>query len=195
MVPETMSALRNISPLSSTAALLPNYKLRFHVAGIPGLEPSAAAIEPVSTSTTTTQGDRVHGVLYELTEDDFARVGSTEGVPSSYRWQACEVYPYVGNAQSAGEDAWRLAQTPTVANLQRSVSAYTLIAGRPAPNDIPPSKSYRDLLVEGAMLWNMDQDYVQSLEEIPIASNLFFLCKDGLAKTLLQAAQARKEFF
>jgi hypothetical protein len=121
MVPETMQNLRDITPLSSTAGILRDYTLRFNVGGIPWVEPSAAAVERCAAA-------RVHGVLYELTEDDFARVGRTEGVPFAYRWQICEVYPYVGDSTNAGETA---LQTGT------SVSAYTLVAGYPTKVDIP----------------------------------------------------------
>jgi AIG2-like family len=175
MVPETMTNLRDISPISSTAGVLRDYKLRFSVAGIPWVEPSAAAVERCAAAS-------VHGVLYELTEHDFARVGSTEGVPFGYRWQACEVYPYVGDGTNAGE-----------ASLQTgaSVSAYTLVAGSPTKSDIPPSKSYRDLLVEGAKLWKLDMAYVVQLENTATAKNL--LIPEGLAKITLQVAAFRKQ--
>lgn len=174
MVPETMKNLRDITPLSSTAGVLRDYKLRFNVRGIPWVEPSAAAVERCVAT-------RVHGVLYELTEDDFARVGSTEGVPFVYRWQLCEVYPYVGDGTDAGETA---LLTGT------SVSAYTLVAGSPTKADIPPSKSYRDLLIDGAKLWKLDRDYVLHLENTPTAKNL--LIPEGLAKVTLQVAEFRK---
>jgi hypothetical protein len=174
MVPETMTVLRDLSPLSSTAAILPDFKLRFSVAGMPLVEPSAAAAERCD-------GKRVHGVLYELTEEEFARVGITEGIPFGYRWQACQVYPYVGDGSTAGEEALLTAS---------SLSAYTLIAGSPMSTDAAPSKSYRDLLIEGARLWKLDSDCVQQLEDTPYATNL--LIPDGLAKATLQAAELRK---
>ena len=172
-----MTVLRDLSPLSSTAAVLPNYKLRFSVAGIPWIEPSAAAVERCVDQ-------QVHGVLYELTREDFDRVGSTEGVPFGYQWRSCQVYPYIGDCGAAGNEAIRTATS--------SVSAYTLVATFPTKSDIPPSKSYRDLLVEGAKLWNLDGNHVQKLEATPFASNLLF--KDGLAKALLEGAELRKTF-
>lgn len=176
MVPKTMTVLRDLSPLSSTAAVLPKYMLRFSVAGIPWIEPSAAAVERCFDQ-------QVHGVLYELTQEDFERVGSTEGVPFGYQWQSCQVYPYVGDdSRTAGEEALRTAAS--------SVSAYTLVATFPTKTDIPPAKAYRDLLIEGAKLWKLDDNYVQKLEAMPFASNLLF--KDGLAKALLDGAELRK---
>jgi hypothetical protein len=175
MVPETMTVLRDLRPLGSTAAVLPDYKLRFSVAGIPGIEPSAAAVEWCAKQ-------RVHGVLYELTEADFERVGRTEGVPFGYQWRSCRVYPYIGDCGTAGEEAIRSGAPP--------VSAYTLVATRPTRTDIPPGKAYKDLLIEGAKLWKLDGTYAEKLEVMPSASNLLF--KDGLAKALLEGAQMRK---
>ena len=177
MVPKTMTVLRDLSPLGSTAAVLPDYKLRFSIAGIPWIEPSAAAVERCVDQ-------RVHGVLYELTREDFERVGRTEGVPLGYQWRSCQVYPYIGDCRAAGEEAIQTAAS--------SVSAYTLVATFPTKTDIPPSKSYRDLLVEGAKLWKLDENHIQKLEAVPFASNLLF--KDGLAKALLERAELRKTF-
>ena len=177
MVPKTMTVLRDLSPLGSTAAVLPDYKLRFSVAGIPLIEPSAAAVERCVDQ-------QVHGVLYELTREDFERVGRTEGVPFGYQWRSCQVYPYIGDGRTAGEEAIRTAAASS------SVSAYTLVATFPTKTDIPPGKSYRDLLIEGAKLWNLDGNHVQKLEAVSFASNLLF--KDGLAKALLEVAELRK---
>ena len=54
-------------------------------------------------------------------------------------------------------------------------------------SDIPPSKSYRDLLIEGAYHWKLDHDYVEQLESVPYATNLIF--PNGLSKISLLAAQ------
>lgn len=183
-MPETMTALRNLNPISSTAAVLPDFKLRFNIAGMPLIEPSAAAVE-------SCKGEVVHGVVYTLTEDDFARVGSTEGVPFAYRWQACDVYPYVGDGDEAGRTALQAAASSVV----EPVAAYTLISGRSgtaSAKDIPPSKSYRDILIDGARLWKMDADYTRMLERTSFATNL--LIPDGISKAALQAAEFRKQF-
>jgi hypothetical protein len=181
LVPETMTALRNLVPISSTAAVLPDYKLRFSIAGLPMVEPSAAAVEEC-------KGEVVHGVVYTLTENDFARVGSTEGVPFAYRWQACDVYPYVGDGEKAGDEAVAVTD-------KEPMVAYTLVSGSSTSRatDIPPSKSYRDILIDGARFWKMDADYVQSLENTPYARNL--LIPDGLSGATLRAAEFRQKYF
>jgi hypothetical protein len=183
LVPETMTALRNLDPISSTAAVLPDYKLRFNIAGLPLVEPSAAAVEKCN-------GEVVHGVVYTLTEDDFARVGSTEGVPFAYRWQSCDVYPYIGDGDKAGYEA------VLAANDKEPMVAYTLVSGSSSTSrdtDIPPSKSYRDILIDGARFWKMDADYVQSLESTPYARNL--LIPDGLSGATLRIAEFRQKYF
>jgi len=81
-LPSTMKALRQIDvrPDCVTAAILPNYQLKFYN--------DAAFVRP-TTTTTTNENDNenengsndssvVHGVLYTLTDDEFAKVGQTE---------------------------------------------------------------------------------------------------------------------
>jgi hypothetical protein len=136
------------------------------------VEPSAASVEPANNQ-------NVHGVLYQLTEADFAKVGSTEGVPWTYRWQRCEVYPYIGDGLAAGQQAMAISQP---------VPAYTLIApGFSKDEDIPPSSSYHGLIVEGSHFWKMDDIYVKFLEQIPTAQNL--IPPQGIAMLTLEVAK------
>jgi hypothetical protein len=185
MLPATMTALRGIQPLNASAGILPDYQLAFNIAGSPRIEPSAASARPAV-------GDCLHGVLYELTESDFATVGSTEGIPFVYRWEPCHVIPYLGNEQSAGQEAI-LAQEEE----NSSVLAYTLTSTRPnTPTFIPTSPSYLRILQQGAAYWKMDRTYQNQLSETPMAKDLIF--QDGLSGSLLEAAelgvQVRKIF-
>ena len=133
MASSTMMNLRNIEPLASSAAVLPGHVLRFNIPGLPGIEPSSASVEPVakkSGSILTNDDDDddddamllldaieneehvVHGVLYKLSEDDFATICRTEGVPFAYSLHRCSVIPYVnddGTSGSAGRDAMQRA--------------------------------------------------------------------------------------
>jgi hypothetical protein len=177
MLPATMTALRGIQPLNASAGILPDYQLAFNIAGSPRIEPSAASARPAV-------GDCLHGVLYELSEADFATVGSTEGIPFVYRWEPCRVIPYVGNQESAGQEAM-LAQKEEETS---SVLAYTLTSTRPnTPTFIPTSPSYLRILQQGAAYWNMDRAYQNQLSETPMAKNLIF--QDGLSGSLLEAAE------
>jgi hypothetical protein len=176
MMTTSMTDMRGLTPLYTTAAVLPEYRLRFNIPGIPGIEPSAASVEPC-------QGNSVHGVCYKLTPEDFARVGQTEGVPFGYRWQSVRVFTYIGNGDSAGQEA---------VNTKQSILAYTLMTTFPRPNDIQPSKSYLNLIQQGANEWNMDQSYREKLDRIEYAKKL--IIPNGVAGATLKWAVLQKKF-
>lgn len=177
MVESTLTALRQVHPLNATAAVLPNYELRFNIGGGGFLDGAAASVEASS-------GNDVHGVLYELTPDDFAKVGNTEGIPLAYRWERCRVYPYVGDGESAG----RLA----AASNNTTVKAFTLVKtfSTFSKKDSPPSRSYRDLLIQGAEEWQLDRSFRDMLKATPAARNL--VVPGGLAGPMLKFAELRQ---
>lgn len=203
MCSDTMIALRNINPLASTAAILADHELRFNVPGMRLIEPSWASVEPVSAGAegsttlrgndngqegTNTQLPVVHGVLYSLTEKDFASVCQTEGVPLAYTLHRCRVIPYKGNGKDAGRKVMRNETT-------KSIPAYTLRAAskalraQPKSADQAPSRSYVNVLIRGAKEFGLDADYVQMLENMPKGRTL----GDGTAERMLDAAIKRKE--
>ncbi|KAL3765770.1 hypothetical protein ACHAW5_004177 [Stephanodiscus triporus] len=117
MASSTMIDMRDVSPIDSTAAILPGHVLRFNVPGLPLVEPSWASIEPVVDDepggAATDDNDDVavvHGVLYELSGEDFATICRTEGVPFAYSLHRCRVLPYAGDGKTAGADALRRAK-------------------------------------------------------------------------------------
>ena len=214
VIPSTMKALRQIEVREVTAAVLPNYELKFA---------SAAFVRPVDKGNhkaddsdgkvkDDAQIDRrgipcgtpvVHGLLYTLTEDEFAKVGQTEGVPFGYRWQSCQVYPYRGDGERAGVNC---LDDPNAL----SVQAYTLVEPTPASSqqrqqqqrrkqkqlkrmdlrgDIPPSSSYLGLIREGARLWKFDRDYQDKLATIRAATSNNLLFPDGWEGPTLQLAE------
>lgn len=177
MVETTLTALRQVQPLNATAAILPEYKLKFNVGGGNVLDGAAASVE-------ASHGDAVHGVLYDLTAQDFAVVGNTEFVPFAYRWERCIVYPYVGDGESAGKQA--------ASDTNNSgVVAYTLVKSFPGKSqDSPPSRSYRDLLIQGAEKWKLDRSFCDILKSTSVARNL--LVPNGLAGPLLRLAELRQ---
>jgi hypothetical protein len=128
-----------------------------------------------------------------LSESDFARVGSTEGVPFVYRWEPCQVIPYVGNEESAGQEAMLAQQGDGEVEGDESkgpvsVLAYALTSTRPkTPTFIPTSPSYLRILQQGAAYWKMDRAYQTKLSEIPMAKNL--MPRDGVSGSLLEAAE------
>jgi Gamma-glutamyl cyclotransferase, AIG2-like len=182
--PGTMKSLRQIDYLNSCAAILPGYKLRFNIPGIPAVEPSWACVEQVNgVSNNDNNDDLVHGVLYTLTLQDFARVSMSEGVPLAYQWKLVDVVPYQGDGDCAGQKALMEASTASTS----IVKAYTLVTNNPfLRSDIPPSRAYRDLLIRGAKSFQMDQTYIEKLEAIPIGLTI----GEGLvAKNLWEAVE------
>jgi hypothetical protein len=183
MEPATMTSLRNIEALSSTAAILPGYELAFDIPGNPLVEPSAASVRRAPRNEVVV----VHGVLYELTEEDFGRLGSSEGVPWVYRWESCRVIPYVGDGKESGEEALRKAEENGDAF---QLNAYALSASpllwrrRAGPSDIPPSKSYLKILQDGAAYWKLDHDYQNKLANISVSK-----VAPGVSGLLLQTAK------
>jgi hypothetical protein len=173
MVASTLTALRQVHPLNASAAILPDYQLRFNLGGMALIDGAAASVSACS-------GKQVHGVVYELTPTDFARVGSTEGVPLAYRWEKCRVYPYVGDGDSAGKRAMETS---------KAVLAYTLV--NTSPRDFAPSRSYRNLLIQGAEEWKLDKTHCDMLKATPVARNL--IVPDGLAGLALKLAQLRQQ--
>ncbi|KAL9179641.1 hypothetical protein ACHAXT_008931 [Thalassiosira profunda] len=168
MASSTMINLRSITPLASSAAVLPGHALRFNIPGMPGVEPSSAAVEPAA------EQDVVHGVLYSLSEGDFATICSTEGVPFAYSLHRCRVVPYTGDGKSAGKEALdraAKASGQSTSNNNLGVPAFTLRASRRQWRqgmDIPPSQSYLNVLLRGAKEFALDQSYVEKLESIPV---------------------------
>jgi len=198
MAISTMTKLRKINPISSTAAILPNHTLRFNIPGIPYIEPSYASVEPTSSSS---QETNVHGVLYVLTPNDFATICQTEGVPFIYSLHRCLVVPYVGNGKTAGMDTLLQKTTTTNENAEptttatrdkKIVSAFTLRAtsnkNRQVGYNIPPSQSYINVLLRGAIEYQLDEKYYQELENINVSTKIF---GNGISEMMLQIAEKR----
>ena len=206
MASSTMINLRELSPLASCAAVLPAHVLRFNIPGVPLVEPSSASVEPVDNimekkdkddvETIIESGQLVHGVLYKLTEDDFARVCSTEGVPFAYSLHRCRCIPYAGDGKRAGEDCLRrvmgeLDEFNMKSNNEWGVPAFTLRAAREKwrrDDDIAPSQSYLNVLIQGAKEFRLDETYLQKLQQIE-AGRTF---GPGMAEQLLRRAENRR---
>lgn len=207
MVPETMTSLRKLSPVSATAAVLPGYELAFDIPGNPWIEPSAASVrergcgDSFKNNVDTNNNDNnninivkhrsssvVHGVLYELTDSEFASLGRSEGVPLVYRWERCRVIPYTGDGECAGAQQLQQQQqhqdSPDAAGA--AISAFVLTASIFVRNkkDIPPSRSYLQILQDGAAYWNMDRAYQAELSQIAVDPNV-----PGVSGMLLRAAK------
>lgn len=183
VIPSTMKALRQIDVREVTAAVLPDYELKFQSAAF--VRPVQVVNQTESESDTKEKRQVVHGILYTLTEDEFAKVGNTEGVPFGYRWQSCRVYPYQGDGKTAGMDCLEDSEAS-------SVEAYTLVepaSRQKQQGSVPPSASYLGLIREGARLWKFDRDYQDKLATIQMAKSSNFLFPNGWEGPTLQLAE------
>jgi gamma-glutamylcyclotransferase len=90
----------------------------------------------------------VHGVLFEITEDDLAHLDLTEGV-------------FIGNYERVPVTVWPLSPTGAEA-----VVAYTLTSERRDPHRLPTQR-YMRLLIEGAEEHGLPADYVALLRSMP----------------------------
>lgn len=197
MCSSTMTKLRSLNPILSSAAVLPGHSLRFNIPGTSFIEPSWASVEPASDDCDVIKKN-VHGVLYKLTEEDFIELCNSEGVPFAYTIHRCRVVPYFGNGKSAGADALDSVMLKGGEQGRGSVFAYTLRAARPqwrqTKTDIPPSKSYLNVLIRGALEYQLDDEYVQELKSISPGRTV----GNGFAEMMLEAAEQRsklKEIF
>lgn len=191
MCSSTMINLRNISPLASTAAMLPSHQLRFNIPGMPGVEPSSASVEPyVGESDALDKTTVVHGTLYKLSEEDFSTICRTEGVPFAYSLHRCRVVPYRGDGKKAGEECLEnLMNNDTTGAF--GVPAFTLRAARKEwrkSKDIPPSQSYLNLLIRGAVEFKLDEEYLNMLNSIEPGKTFAGF---GLAEEMLKWAEKR----
>lgn len=143
MYSETMKSLRKLNPISSNPAILENYQLKFDIPGMPLIEPSWASVEKCIDS-------QVHGVLYELSANDFNSVCRTEGVPFSYILERCQVRVYEDHEETS---AFTLVKSP-ILRMNGSTSL------------IPPSQSYLNVLIRGAEEYNLDEEYIKKLKSI-----------------------------
>lgn len=195
MASSTMINLRKLSPLASSAAILPAHTLRFNIPGAPLVEPSSASVEPIDSMDKVMDVDTiieretlVHGVLYKLTEEDFASVCRTEGVPFAYSLHRCRVIPYSGDGQRAGER--KLDEVNMFSN-EWGVPAFSLRAATKKwrrGKDIPPSQSYINVMIRGAKEFALDASYLEKLQQIE-AGRTF--PSDGMAEEILRRAEER----
>lgn len=136
----TFSGRRAVLPKSAVAARVWGWRL---VVDKPPLLPMRQSFANVVRE----PGGVVYGVLYELTEDDYAHVELTEAVP-------------FGNYDRVDVEAEALAGDvgPHLAR--------TLTSGRRDPS-LRPSTRYLGLMIEGALQHGLPTEWVARLRAIP----------------------------
>lgn len=110
----------------------------------PGLIPAGASFANVIPD----PGASVHGVLFEMCEDDLAHLDLTEGV-------------LIGNYERVPVTVW-----PLGAGDAEAIVAYTLTSSRRDPQRLP-TRRYMALLIEGAEEHGLPAEYVAYLRSLP----------------------------
>lgn len=141
--PDRLQGRANIEPRRSERAMLYDWRLAFNLAtGMRWVEPAMANVMPAS-------GEVVHGVAFELTDAELARLKASEGGTRFYRSQSVEVETYDGE---------RLAALTFVA--QQDV----------VRREVSPSARYLDLLRKGARHHRLAEDYCALVDAQAVAT-------------------------
>jgi len=152
MNPKVLSGMRKVKPKSQRPGILKGYRLSFTLLGAPGIEPSFASIEPDPS-------ESVHGICFEVTRKQFFSICATEGVPISYSiLNPVKIHGYDG----------------TLMNAATLVIPKMSLFRTPFGIDIPPSKSYLQLIQEGAKSGGLDESWCQKLDNIEENRFAFF---------------------
>jgi hypothetical protein len=148
MNPFVLSGRRNVFPVTSVPAMIQDWYLNFDVIGLPYLEPAFASIgkKPMFEGQPI-----VHGVLHEISDEDYRQIQITEGG---------------GGHVGVGYDS--VVLTATKYN-GKQVECKTLVW---IPDNFVQyrffsSKRYMDLLIHGAIRFELEPAYIQFLESIP----------------------------
>ena len=145
---KTRSLNGTITPISTTAAYVPNSRLAFNLRGFPPFEPSMGGFE-----FSDTLGDECHGNLMELSREDYEKLWLSEGggAPNpGYEEVEIDAYPYGSSPGSPPVRAIALRARP---------HAKLRVDG-------PPSRRYLSILIEGAAELGLSQSYMEKLRTI-----------------------------
>jgi gamma-glutamylcyclotransferase len=136
----TFRGRRGIRPLSAVPARVPGWRLVLDKPSIIPRRQSFASLVPEAEAV-------VYGVLYELTDDDYAHVELTEAVPlGNYQRVDVEAHPLVDGVAPC--------------------RARTLASDRREPT-LRPSARYLGLIIEGAEEHGLPAEWIAYLRGIP----------------------------
>ena len=171
---------RGLKPLRTRRAVLKEWRLAFNQRGFPPIEPSFANLE-----FTGNPHDEVHGVLYDLSLDDFQTLWRGEGSGDWYATTIVNCKLYDGELSvPSDEPAWESPEESLGTLKQKSSSSlpqndcvyvstviFTSLAKKLTKSgiDVPPSARYANLLVAGGASAELDLKYQQRLKAIPTA--------------------------
>ena len=167
---ETFLGKRKIKPLSQINVVVPEIALSFNLPGIPYSEPCFAnsRYREVPSEDKAPDYHKDHwtkglvGVVYEVTESDYAHIIATEGGGSGYQDVLVNCYSLSINPKD------KVPATPS----GQAFKAHTLFAphgvhdGRPDPSYAQPSARYLKLITDGAAEHSLPYEYQDFLHQI-----------------------------
>ncbi|KAL0484498.1 gamma-glutamyl cyclotransferase domain-containing protein [Acrasis kona] len=137
---------RQIKPMQSMAARVPGWTLDFHLPSMPYFEPGMACVHRIEEGE---DAQELHGVLYEVTADDYAHIRRTEGggyKDTGYQDTDVECITYEG----------------------KKIHAKTLI--RPSNHyqveNLLPSMRYITIIRDGAKEHGLSSEYLEYLNSL-----------------------------
>jgi len=166
--PKVLEEMRGLRPVLQEPAIVTNYRLAFNLRGIPWTEPSFASAEPSDKDT-----DELHGVVYTLNRPDWNRLALSEGVGTAYDLEEVTCRTYAGDLLSA-------VTLRTREGLLRS------------EKDVPPSRAYLNILIEGAYKSGLRQEYIDRLKAVPTSNQVLFDSR-GFSRYFRTASDDRKK--
>ncbi|CCX06317.1 Similar to Gamma-glutamylcyclotransferase; acc. no. Q9D7X8 [Pyronema omphalodes CBS 100304] len=141
----TFLGRRGIRPLSSIPVRVPELTLTFSLPGIAYLEPCFANVSFTENPDPSWWKGGLIGVVYEVTQSDFAKILATEGGGTAYQIRSVTAVTLEGG---------------------KTIDAKTLLAplARERHSGAQPSKRYLDLIRTGARQHSLPEDYREWLE-------------------------------
>lgn len=141
-----LEKVRGVSPKKSVLGYLNNYRLIMNLKGPNFIEPSFANIRFDS-------GEKVEGILHEISDAEFDKIVASEGV----EYEVVELPVTIGKTE---------------------ITAKTLIWPTDSNVELPTSKRYLKLLLEAARENGLSKNYIEEIKRkktvyYPILSEYF----------------------
>ncbi|KAL6047760.1 GGACT domain-containing protein [Balamuthia mandrillaris] len=149
---------RGLCPKETRCGYLRGWKLSFMHMGFPLREPAFATVLPADA------GQAVHGVLYLLSSRDWRRLLATEGtyIPVQVTVTLYKNKKTIEEAETE-ENGEKTEQLVTAQTLTSATG--TLFSSDIYCSSHYPSKRYLNLIIEGARLFSLQEEYIEEVLE------------------------------
>lgn len=150
-------------------ACLKDWQLTFDIPFMPPVEPMMASVERA-------EGERTYGVAYELTEENWHLLQSSEGVSTQGGNSKRNIYDVVDVDLECFDEG--MSNKPTMRQASTLTSSEQVRYKAPGgwrKNNLFPSFRYMNMVIEGAKQENLPKEYIESLRQIPTARENKFM--------------------